>query len=204
MVRPWSAVLHTALGLLLGVFVVFHAVQNYPAVTHADAWTERALETSLGFTFGLIVLGAVIPHAILGFASFLRYRAAVARSLVAPDWGVRYQLVTGLVVMAFIAFHVMQLWPSGGGMHASVRDPYARLWNELGRPLPLAIYVVGVTAVAFHLGHGFARVLGRGRSIIPGIVARIAGGLLGFILLLLFVQIVARFALGEALIPALS
>jgi succinate dehydrogenase/fumarate reductase cytochrome b subunit len=199
-----AAVVHSVLGLLLGAFAVLHGVQNYPAVKHSDAWTLHAAETALGFTFGVVVLCAIALHAILGLARWLRHRSDVKREGMTRDWGLTFQLVSGLCALGFIAYHVVQLWPSGAGSHASIREPYARMWNQLGTPIPLVVYVTGITAVAFHLGHGIARLLARTRSFIPGVVARAVGGVLGLVLLVLFVQIVARFALGEALIPALS
>jgi uncharacterized membrane protein required for colicin V production len=82
-----------------------------------------------------------------------------------------------------------------------VREPYARLWSELGHPVALVVYVTGICALAFHLGHGLARLIARK---LPALIGRAIGSVFGFLLLLVFAQLVARFALGEALIPALS
>ena len=202
--RTWYGALHTALGLALIAFAAFHAYQNYPALEHEEAWVARAVAIPLTFAFGIAVLAAIALHAVLGFASWLRHRARVARGESGRDWGLTFQLVTGAIVFAFVAFHVLQLWPSGSGTHSSVREPYARLWAQLGHPLPLTIYILGVSAFGFHLGHGLTRVVARISSAMPKFVGRALGGVLGFVLLLVFAQIVARFALGEALIPLLS
>lgn len=201
MVRTWSGTLHSVLGLALLAFAIFHAYQNYPALEHEEAWVARAVTTAIGFWFGIAVLGAMLVHGILGVASWVRHRSQVARGEVTPDWGIRFQVVTGTLVLAFVAYHVAQLWPSGSGAHSSIREPYARLWSDLGRPVSLLVYIVGVSAFAFHLGHGLTRFI---RRVLPSFVGRAVGGVLGFLLLLVFAQLVARFALGEALIPALS
>lgn len=200
-VRTWSGALHSALGLALLGFAVFHAYQNYPALDHESAWVDRALTTAVSFGFGIAVLAAVVVHGLLGIAGWLRHRGEVARGEATRDWGLTFQVVTGTLVLGFIAYHVMQLWPSGSGTHSSVREPYARLWAELGRPVTLVVYVAGVCAFAFHLGHGLARFIARK---LPNLVGRTIGSVFGFVLLLVFAQLVARFALGEALIPALS
>jgi succinate dehydrogenase/fumarate reductase cytochrome b subunit len=200
----WPAVLHTALGVLLGVFALFHGYQNYPAVEHPDAWLDRALRMPVSFGFGIAILVAIVVHGVLGLWRWSVRRRAVARGEAERDWGATFQALTGLLVLAFVAVHVLQLWPSGSGTQSSVREPYARLWRDLGHPLYLVIYVLGVTALAFHVGHGLARALGRARRQLPDMVVRALGGALGLVLLFVFAQLVARFALGEALIPALS
>jgi len=200
-VRTWSGVLHSALGLALLGFAVFHAYQNYPALDHESAWVDRALTSAVSFSFGIAVLAAIVVHGLLGIGGWLRHRGEVARGETTRDWGLTFQVVTGTLVLGFLAYHVLQLWPSGAGTHSSVREPYARLWTELGRPAALVIYVAGVCAFAFHLGHGLARFIARK---LPNFVGRAIGGVFGFVLLLVFAQLVARFALGEALIPALS
>jgi succinate dehydrogenase/fumarate reductase cytochrome b subunit len=203
-VRTWSGTLHSVLGLALLAFAIFHAYQNYPALAHEEAWVARAVRTALGFWFGIGVLAAMLVHGVLGLAGWVRHRSEVARGEAAPDWGIRFQVVTGSLVLAFIAYHVVQLWPSGSGPHSSIREPYARLWSNLGHPVPLVVYIAGVSAFAFHVGHGLARFTARALRVLPSFVGRAVGGVLGFVLLLVFAQLVARFALGEALIPALS
>ena len=200
----WPAVLHTALGVLLSLFALFHAYQNYPALEHPDAWLDRALRMPMTFGLGMAVVGAIGLHGVLGFVRWFQRRQAVARGEAERDWGSTFQAVTGALVLGFVAFHVLQLWPSGPGTQSSVREPYARLWRELGHPFALVIYVAGVTALAFHVGHGLSRALARARIMLPNVVARAVGGALGLVLLIVFAQLVARFALGEALIPALS
>jgi succinate dehydrogenase/fumarate reductase cytochrome b subunit len=200
----WPAVLHTALGVLLGGFALFHGYQNYPALEHPDAWLDRALRTPVSFGLGVAVLVAIAVHGLLGFHRWFERRRAHARGEAERDWGSGFQALTGVLVLGFVAFHVFQLWPSGAGTQSSVREPYARLWRDLGHPLYLVIYVAGVTALAFHVGHGLARALSRARVLLPNVVARALGGALGLVLLIVFAQLVARFALGEALIPALS
>ena len=202
--RSWPARLHTLLGLALGVFALYHGVQNYPAVERQEAWVDRAIAGSLGFGFGMLVLAALGVHAVLGLASWQRQRRALAKAGAERDWGLDFQLLTGGLLLAFIVFHVLQLWPSGAGPHASVREPYARLWQQLGHPPWLALYVAGITAVAFHAGHGLSRLLARAGLALPQTAARVLGGVLGLLLLLIFLQIVTRFALGEALIPAFT
>jgi succinate dehydrogenase/fumarate reductase cytochrome b subunit len=203
-VRTWPGALHTALGLALLGYAIFHAYQNYPALEHEDAWVARALTTAVGFGFGIAVLVAMLAHGALGFASWIKHRARVSRSEATRDWGLTFQLVTGTLVFGFVAYHVLQLWPSGAGSHSSIREPYARLWTDLGRPVSLVVYVAGISAFAFHLGNGLARFITRAVRVLPSFVGRALGSVLGIVLLLVFAQLVARFALGEALIPALS
>jgi hypothetical protein len=168
---------------LVLAFAGFHAYRNYPALEHESAWVDRALTSTISFGFGIAVLAAVGLHGLLGLAGWLRHRREVARGETTRDWGLTFQIVTGTLVLGFLTYHVVQLW------------------SELGHPVTLVVYVAGVCAFAFHLGHGLARFVARK---LPNLVGRAIGGVFGFVLLLVFAQLVARFALGEALIPALS
>lgn len=199
MARGWTGAIHTALGLALGGYAFLHAVQNYPALATNDAWVDGALGRSLGPWLAIFVLAAAALHAALGLRSYLHKRASGA----ARDAGLTFQLVTGALILAFVSYHVIQLWPATGA-HTSVRDPYARLWHRLGEPLALSAYVVGASALGFHFGHGVLRLLARASFTGARPLGRAVGGVLGFVLLFVFVQLVAHFALGEALIPALS
>ena len=115
------------------------------------------------------------------------------------------QAVTGALVLAFMAFHVLQVWAGATGPHASPRAAYASLVRTLGRPLELAIYLVGVTAVCFHLAHGLSRaVVTFGMARTPRCGAPRVGterprsaSRCGWLLL----QLLGQFALGEPLIP---
>jgi succinate dehydrogenase/fumarate reductase cytochrome b subunit len=202
--RGWLARVHSGLGLLVAGFAFFHAFQNYPALRGSEAWVDRMHSSALGWMFGWIVIAAIGAHALLGLVAVVRARSAVAHDPAARDRGLGFQFVTGLFVLGFVAYHVIQLWPGPAGAHASVREPYARLWSGLGEPVAIVVYSAGVSALGFHFGHGLYRMLARidGRG--APIVGRALGSVLGFVLLFVFVQIMARFALGEALIPALS
>lgn len=198
--RGVTRAIHSALGLSLGGYAFFHAIQNYPALSADDAWVASALGRSLGPGLAIVVLAVAGLHAALGIRSYVRHRKSGAER----DAGLTFQLVTGALILAFVSYHVIQLWPTGGGAHASVRDPYARLWHHLGRPLELVAYVIGASAVGFHFGHGLLRLLARASFTGARPLGRAIGGVLGFVLLFVFVQLVAHFALGEPLIPALS
>jgi succinate dehydrogenase hydrophobic anchor subunit len=198
--RGWTGVIHTTLGLVLGGYAFSHAIQNYPALAANGTWVDHALGRPLGRGLAIGVLIALALHGMLGVRSYLRHRT----SGVPRDPGMTFQLLTGALILAFVTYHVIQLWPGDAGAHTSVREPYARLWHRLGDPLALGVYVVGASALGFHFGHGLLRLLARASFTGARPLGRAVGGVLGFVLLFVFVQLVAHFALGEALIPALS
>ncbi len=86
--------------------------------------------------------------------------------------------------------------------HADATDLYDALREELGRPLPLAVYVVGLTALCYHLGDGLGSAL---RTLSPASpagrlrAARITGAILGLVLWLVSMNTLSHFATGSAL-----
>ncbi|HEX2676270.1 MAG TPA: hypothetical protein VHM19_06510, partial [Polyangiales bacterium] len=72
----------------------------------------------------------------------------------------------------------------------------------LGQPLVLLGYVVGVTALAFHLALGVVRFAQRRGG--DARLARYAAGAVALLLWLGYLQVLGRFAIGEGLIPTAS
>ncbi|MGD8858701.1 MAG: hypothetical protein PVI30_01725 [Myxococcales bacterium] len=194
--------LHSLLGLVpLAAFVVFHLWDLWPVLEGRDAWLATRRDGGR-LAVAALVIAPLVVHAALGL---LRLRTRGSRPQVGGRAGLaRVQLGTGLVVLAFLLFHLAQVW---GGVRGPHRAPgaaaYATLWSELGRPGPLLAYLMGVTALSFHLGHGLSRLPGTwGGGANPGgrLVARLVGGVCGFALWLAWLQLLAHFAVGGSLL----
>lgn len=199
--------LHSLLGLLaLGAFLVQHLLYLWPALDGPGAWVAAhpTLQSRIGVAVTVLVL--MLAHAVLG----VRRMRARADGAARVELGLaRLQLVTGIVALLFVAYHVLKMWAHVDvdmGPHAAPYDDYATLWRELGHPLELAIHLVGVTATCFHLGHGLSRAPETWGSVRSGeparrrLIARLAGGLVGALLWLGYLQVLGHFALGEPLL----
>jgi hypothetical protein len=114
------------------------------------------------------------------------------------------QALTGALVLCFVGYHLRQVWNPGPAPERGALTVYGVLWRELGRPMDVGIYVVGVSAVAFHFGHGLSRVpetFGLNRSARTVLWSRLTAGALAFALWAALLQVLARFALGQSVVP---
>jgi succinate dehydrogenase / fumarate reductase cytochrome b subunit len=196
---------HSFLGVVpLGAFLLLHVYDQWPAMRHRELWVDRArhaISHPWAIALVLVPLGL---HAVLGCAGLLRARTDVGQALYGPAALRVIQGVTGALVLGFVLYHVGQLWSVGDdGPQHSPRAAYALMWQALGRPFDLAIYLVGITATCFHFAHGLSRAavtFGLARGARPLLLSRVGAGLIGFALWGLLLQLLGHFALGAPLV----
>jgi succinate dehydrogenase / fumarate reductase cytochrome b subunit len=193
--------LQSLLGLLpLGAYLLLHLHDHWPAASSRELWVDHSVRHWPRAWIAWVVLASLGAHAALG-AMRLRREPSTT-----PDQrGLRsIQAASGVLVLAFIAYHAAQMWAIGTGPHTSVRDVYAVLWQTAGRPWNVVIYLLGISATCFHFGHGLARAaVTWGLAPTPRAVLwwRVAAGVLGAALWGMLLHLFAHFALGAALIP---
>jgi len=76
------------------------------------------------------------------------------RDYVAADFASRTMRWTGIIVLLYLAFHLMDLTWGNANAHFVRGDPYNNLVYSLQRPAVAAVYVIANIALAFHLYHG--------------------------------------------------
>lgn len=193
--------LHRFLGVWLGGYLVFHLWEQWPALAGREAWLERMRTTTARPWEIALVLVPLAAHALIGAVRAARgWRSASG----AVDGLGRVQAAAGVVVLLFVGYHLVQVWAPAAGPHAHLLAEYAVLRAEAGRPLDLVIYLVGISCVSFHVGHGLARAAaaaGVARSPRAARTARFAAGVAGFALWLAFLHLLGHFAIGEGLLP---
>lgn len=194
--------IHSLLGVVpLGAYLCLHLYDNWPALGGREPWVDRALHAPSRLWIVLLVLSPMLVHVALGTQRFLRG----ATNEAGPSGGrasSRLQAITGLLVLGFVIFHVSQVWTVSEGPQHSPYDTYAVLFSTLGRPSVLGVYLLGLSAVCFHLAHGLPRAALTFAPTLPGrtlLVVRVASGVLGALLWLMLLQLLAHFALGQAL-----
>ena len=200
--------LQRAIGLgPLSLFAVYHLWQNWPALEGREAWTARAHPSALGRGLGISVLALLAVHAAVGVVRWARQRGTAPSQAPGQDAAhgagrARFQVVTGALLLVFVVYHVLQVWPAGASAaHAAAYDGYELMWQRMGRPLHLLCYVLGTAALAFHLGHGWARSFEAKPGHGVRMSVRYVAGIAGLLLFVLYIQLVGRFALGEAVVP---
>ncbi len=191
---------HALLGVgPLAIYLAFHARELWSVLAGREVWTDRALH---GFSHGALFALVLLPlcaHAVLGWLRLWRMRGERT-----PDRGLRLvQAMTGGAALLFVVYHLSHVWNPGDGPHRGLLSGYGKLFELLGQPLHLGIYLVGISALCFHFGHGLSRAattLGLARSPKAVLAARLIAGALAFALWGAFLQVLAHFALGEPLL----
>jgi succinate dehydrogenase / fumarate reductase, cytochrome b subunit len=193
--------LHSLAGLIpLILFIPFHLWGNWPALGGRMAWLDReraigtVLLTVIGLSFGI----STLVHLLLW------PRGADPRppELVGSSALRQLQRATGIGVLLFLAYHLWHLRSALIGSELLASGAYDILWDSLGEPLTLSLYVFGIAALCFHLAHGLCRaavtwkVLSRPSSVIA---FRYAAAIAGSILWILTLQLISHFAIGQSL-----
>jgi hypothetical protein len=197
----WLARSHSWLGLgLLGGFLVYHLARLWPVLDSREAWVLAALDRSEHRTLAGWLIVVLIVHGVLGAMRMARTPAA---QLSKDERGLRrIQAASGLLIGAFVVYHLAQLWGLDAEPYGSGRALYGALWNALGHPLQLGVYLLGVSLACFHLGHGLGRaalswIAPRSASV--RLLLRVGTSGLAFGLWALWLQVLAHFAIGQRL-----
>lgn len=194
--------LHSLTGVApLGAFLVYHLWVNWPACNDREAWLVRRLLVGSVLESWIAALFAVClaVHVALSVA-FLR-ESDTAPLLGSPGLR-RLQQITGGVALLFIVYHLYQVTAFRFGSEIIAGGAYDVLWSELGMPLRMFIYVVGVSAVFFHFAQGLCRAVVRWNLLSSkrGLTAaRYLAGAIGFLLWGMSLQLISHFAIGEGL-----
>ena len=165
----------TGLGLLL--FAIVHMIGHLqmfggPSMYNAYAnFLQNLWEVKWPVRAGLLAL--LLIHVILAIGLVARNRAARGpvgyvkfKTRTASVAG-RTMAITGLVVFAFLAFHILHFTagqiqpeyfhlPQNGGTDIRAGGAYAMFVHGFQNPAIYGIYLAGMAMLASHLGHGAA------------------------------------------------
>lgn len=159
-------------GSLLAVFVFVHMVGNLKAYFGAASynayslWLRQAFSPVLPHEGLLWIMRAVLGPALVlhvGAAALVWWRGRRARGRFwarGADWSARSMPWTGLLLLAFVVFHLLDLTLGLAGpasyraATASESFAYQNTVASLGRPLAGAAYLVTMVALGVHLAHG--------------------------------------------------
>lgn len=150
-------------GLVLVLYVFAHLLGNlqvFAGPEKIDAYGRllRAAPALLWFA-RIVLLAAAVAHAWAGIE--LQLRARRARGVAYADYrpgassvASRTMLWSGLLLLGFIVYHVLDL--TVGVVHPDFREGeiFHNVVVSFGRVLGVAIYLVSMAALGFHLWHG--------------------------------------------------
>ena len=168
----WVKVVMAVTGVIFALFVLAHMLGNlkvFAGATHFDAyahWLRVALEPLFPHEGALWLVRVVLIVSLVlhvGGALVLAVRARRARggfprrALPLRAFAARTMLATGIGLLGFVVFHVLDLTfgiqPVASALFETGR-PYANLVASLERPAVAAFYMLAMLFLALHLAHG--------------------------------------------------
>jgi succinate dehydrogenase / fumarate reductase cytochrome b subunit len=154
----WLRRLHSLSGIVpVGAFLAFHLYENYTATKGADAYNRmtRTLQ-ELPFAVATEVLIIVVPlffHGIYGLFITSTAKPNVISNPYVRNGMYFFQRVTGVIVFAFILFHLWTTRLVQLQDHESL-DLFRQVQSAVANPWIYAFYLAGILSATFHLANG--------------------------------------------------
>jgi succinate dehydrogenase / fumarate reductase, cytochrome b subunit len=153
--------LHSLTGIIpIGTFLCAHLFFNSAALYGECAFTDGVRSiNSLPYLTYIEWGGIILPlcfHGLLGlYMIFIQSRYNNSAYNYARNWWYAFQRLTGVVVFAFLVWHLWDLMLAKlfGQMHLEEFYPHLAENMSAGRPY-LALFIVGCLAASFHFGNG--------------------------------------------------
>jgi succinate dehydrogenase / fumarate reductase cytochrome b subunit len=150
-------------GIVLFVYVLVHMLANlqiYQGPGPIDRYAELLHGApALLWTARVILLAAVLVHIVAGVQLWFQKRAARPVGYqelrpVASSVASRTMIVSGLLILLFVVYHLLDLTFGVANPSFVPLDPYHNMIASFGRAAASAAYVVAMVALGFHLWHG--------------------------------------------------
>jgi succinate dehydrogenase / fumarate reductase, cytochrome b subunit len=159
-------------GIILLGFVLTHMIGNlkfYLSKQEIDLYGEALRDmpghllprTVLLWSIRIVLTAAFVFHIHAAYSLTRMNKRArpvgyqAPREYVAANFASRTMRWTGVIVLAFLAFHLADLtWGAANGSHFVRGDPYDNLIYSFRRPVVAVLYVVANLALGVHIFHG--------------------------------------------------
>ena len=160
-------------GVIFGLFVIVHMLGNLKVFAGAGDFNAYAAflrsvgapavpEEGLLWIFRIVLLVAVVLHVYGAFALHGRARQSrgkFRRQGMVSNWNTftaRTMIITGIVLLAFIIFHILDLTIGAAVAPADFvhGEAYANLVASFSRPAVAIWYIIAQLALLLHLSHG--------------------------------------------------
>lgn len=154
----WLRRLHSLSGIVpIGGFLAFHLYENYTATRGADAYNKmtRTLQ-ELPFAVPMEIAIIIVPllfHGVYGLFVTSTAKPNVISNAYVRNWMYFIQRVTGVIVFAFILFHLWTTRLVQLQDHESL-DLFRQVQAAVANPWIYAFYLAGILSATFHLANG--------------------------------------------------
>lgn len=163
-------------GFFLLFFLLQHATINFLSVLNPDAFNEvshfMGTNAMVQFLLQPVLLFGVVFHLAMGIILDAKNKKArpvkyiVDNQAANASWVSRNMIITGVMVMLFLAVHFYDFWipevqtkfieGDWSGMHDGEYRYYAELAHKMSDPIRSGIYTLAFIFLSLHLQHGFA------------------------------------------------
>ena len=154
----WLRRLHSLSGIVpIGGFLAFHLYENYSATIGSEAYnrmTQKLQETrfALALEIGVIIV-PLLFHGVYGLFITGTARPNVVSNRYVRNWMYFLQRATGIILFAFVIFHLWTTRLVNVRDHESV-DLFRLMQDSVANPWIYAFYVLGILSATFHLANG--------------------------------------------------
>jgi len=154
----WLRRLHSLTGIVpIGGYIAFHFYANYTATRGVEAYNKMVRDLQqTPFAVFLEVCIIILPllfHGIYGLFVTGTARPNVTTNPYVRNWMYFLQRVTGIILFAFVIFHLWTTRLVNLQDHESV-DLYRLVQDSVRSPWIYAFYVLGIVSATFHLANG--------------------------------------------------
>ncbi len=157
-------------GIVMVLYLVAHVVGNLKAFSGREAFNDYSAwirtvgnpavpgETTL-WVIRIVLLVAVVAHfwaavSLWRQAKRARPQSYVTKKSVAQSYASRTMRWGGVIVLAFIIYHILDLTTGTVNPDGHDTTPYDRLVASFSNPLVTAFYALSVILLGMHLRHG--------------------------------------------------
>ena len=203
--------------LFLMIFLVQHLTINLAAVFSPDTFNEwshfMGTNAVVQFIAQPILIFAVVFHFVMGFVLEARNRDArpvkykMNKGGANSSWVSRNMILSGLVILAFLALHFVDFWVHEmnvkyiqgdmSGMANGEMRYYQDVLDKFAHPARVIAYVVAFILLSLHLMHGFGSAfqsIGQDGKLVKGLkkfgVAYSVLVPLGFVFIAIYLHII--------------
>jgi succinate dehydrogenase / fumarate reductase cytochrome b subunit len=154
----WLRRLHSLFGIVpIGGYLAFHLYENYQATRGPAAYNAmvRHLQETpfaLALEIGVIAV-PLFFHGIYGLFVTGTARPNVISNRYVRNWMYFLQRATGVILFAFVIFHLWTTRLVDVRDHESV-DLFRLMQSSVENPWIYAFYVLGILSATFHLANG--------------------------------------------------
>ena len=152
--------LHSLSGIIpVGAFLFEHIlISNATAISGPAAYAKQvAFLAGLPLVFFLELFGIWLPiayHALYGFYIWYRGDGNTGSYPWTGNWMYTAQRWTGGIAFVYIVWHTWTMRFTGVDLHERPELSFGKVAAEVGHPLLLTFYIVGLIAASWHFAYG--------------------------------------------------